>query len=100
STRPSTTHWGSASRPWTSPSASCAGDSMAHLPPHCCDASRRARGNELVRNTQAMVPEPTDDPEPDEETDDEPDEEPDDEPDAEIDDEPEPGTLSFGSNSR
>ena len=46
----------------------------------------------LVRNTQAMVPEPNDDPEPD----DEPDEEPDDEPD----DEPEPGTLYFGGGRR
>ena len=63
---------------------------MAHLLLHCCDGSRRASGNELVGNTQAMVPEPTDDPEPDEETDDEPDEEPD--------DEPEPGTLYFGED--
>ena len=75
---------------------------MAHLPLHCCDGSRRAWGDELVRNTQAMVPEPNDDPkpddEPDDETDDEPDEEPDDEPDDERDDEPEPGTLYFGED--
>jgi hypothetical protein len=73
---------------------------MAHRPRHCCDGSRRAWGDEPVRNTQAMVPEPNDDPkpddEPDDETDDEPDEERDDKPDDEGDDEPEPGTLHFG----
>jgi hypothetical protein len=42
------------------------------------------------RNTEAMVPEPNDDPKPD----DEPDDETDDEPDDERDDEP--GTLYFG----
>jgi hypothetical protein len=67
---------------------------MAHLPLHCCDG--------FVRDTQAMVPEPNDDPkrddEPDDETDDEPDEEPDNEPDDERDDEPEPGTLYFGED--
>jgi hypothetical protein len=73
---------------------------MAHLPLHCCDGSRRGWGDEPVRNTQAMVPEPNDDPkpydEPDEEADDEPDDETDDEPDEERDDEPESGTLYFG----
>ena len=73
---------------------------MAHLRLHCCDGSRRAWRDERVRNTQAMVPEPNDDPkpddEPDEEPDDEPDEEPDDEPDDERDDEP--GTLYFGED--
>jgi hypothetical protein len=63
---------------------------MAHLPLHCCDGSRRAWGDELVRNTQAIVPEPNDDPKPDDE--------PDDEPDEERDDEPEPGTLYFGED--
>jgi hypothetical protein len=62
---------------------------MAHLPLHCCDG--------FVRDTQAMVPEPNDDPkrddEPDEEPDDEADEERDDKADEEPDDEPEPGTL-------
>jgi outer membrane biosynthesis protein TonB len=80
---------------------------MAHLPLHCC-GFRRAWGHELLRNTQAMVPEPNDAPkpdnepddEPDEEPDDEPDEEPDDEPDEERDDEPEPGTLYFGGGRR
>ena len=73
---------------------------MAHLPLHCCDGSRRAWGDEPVRNTQAMVPEPNDDPKPD----DEPDEERDDEPERETtsrtrnDDEPEPGTLYFGED--
>jgi hypothetical protein len=67
---------------------------MTHLPLHCCDGSRQAWGDEPVRNTQAMVPEPNDDPKPD----DEPDEEPDDEPDEERDDEPEPGTLYFGED--
>jgi hypothetical protein len=65
---------------------------MGHLPQHCCDGSRRARGDEPVRHTQAMVPEPNDDPKPD----DEPDDETDDKPDDEGDDEPEPGTLHFG----
>ena len=65
---------------------------MAHLRLHCCDGSRRAWGDELVRNTQAMVPEPNDDPKPD----DEPDDETDDEPDEERDDEP--GTLYFGED--
>jgi hypothetical protein len=50
-----------------------------------------------------MVPEPNDDPkpddEPDDETDDEPDEERDDKPDDERDDEPEPGTLYFGGTT-
>ena len=67
---------------------------MAHLPLHCCDGSRRAWGDEPVRNTQAMVPEPSDDPKPD----DEPDDETDDKPDDEGDDEPEPGTLYFGED--
>ena len=75
---------------------------MAHLPLHCCDGSRRAWGDEPVRNAQAMVPEPNDDPkpydEPDEEADDEPDDEAGDEPDDEPDDEPEPGTLYFGED--
>ena len=75
---------------------------MAHRPRHCCDGSRRAWGDELVRNTQAMVPEPNDDPkpddEPDDETDDEKDEEPDDESDDERDEEPAPGTLYFGED--
>ena len=57
-----------------------------HLPLHCCDGSRRAWGDEPIRNTQAMVPEPNDDPKPD------------DEPDDERDDEPEPGTLYFGED--
>jgi hypothetical protein len=52
----------------------------------CCDGSRRAWGDEPVRNTQAMVPEPNDDPKPD------------DEPGEERDDEPEPGTLHFGED--
>ena len=73
---------------------------MAHPRLHCCDGSRRAWGEESIRNTLGMVPEPNDDPkpddEPDDETDDDPDEEPDDEPDNEPDDEPEPGTLYFG----
>ena len=75
---------------------------MAHRPRHCCDGSRRAWGDEPVRNTQAMVPEPNDDPkpdnEPDDETDDEKDEEPDDESDDERDEEPAPGTLYFGED--
>jgi hypothetical protein len=61
---------------------------MAHRPRHCCDGSWRAWEDELVRNAQAMVPEPNDDPKPDDE--------PDDEPDEERDDKPEPGTLHFG----
>jgi hypothetical protein len=100
STRRSTTRSGFASRPWTSPSGSCAGDPMARLPLHCCHGSRRAWGDEPVRDTQAMVPEPNDDPKPD----DEPDEETDDEPDEETDEEPndqpdnDPGTLYFGED--
>ena len=66
---------------------------MAHLR-HCYDGSRRPWEDELVRNPQAMVPEPNDDPKPD----DEPDDETDDKPDDEGDDEPEPGTLYFGED--
>jgi hypothetical protein len=74
------------------------GDPMAHVAQHGCDGSRRARGDEPVRHTQAMVPEPNDDPNPDEEPDDETDDEPEDDPDDERDDEPEPGTLYFGED--
>jgi hypothetical protein len=59
-------------------------------PLHCCDESRRAWGDERLRNTQAMVPEPNDGPKPDDE--------PDDEPHDQRDDEPEPGTLYFGED--
>src|SRR5215468_7541805 len=69
STRRSTTRWGFAPRPWTSPSGSCAGDPMAHLPLHCRDGSQRAWGDEPVRNTQAMLPAPDDEPESDDEAD-------------------------------
>ena len=73
---------------------------MAHLPLHCCDGSQRAWGDEPVRNTQAMLPAPDDEPESDDEADDEPKPKPhdesDDEPDGEPDDDPR--TLYFGED--
>jgi len=41
----------------------------AHLPLHCCDGSPWAWEDEPVPNTQAMVPEPNDDPKPYDESD-------------------------------